>query len=344
MNSGNLSKYNFENLKSDYFLERIFYNIKKNKFLDIIKYNKNLQNRLNISINDYKEYFILFTPIEIELKIAKGKFGKFINISDKEKDFYHIYFHNSNIEIKSNYLKKDDNDKIIKIIIDSQIKSFEKLFDFCPCVSSINFKKFHRNNMRGMFWDCFSLEELNLSNFNTINVTDMSDMFNGCSSLKKLNLSNFNTINVTNMASMFNGCSSIEEINLSNFNTDNVINMSEMFNGCSSLKELNLSNFNTNKVTNMSCMFNRCTSIEEINLFNFNTDNVIYMSRMFNECSSLKKINASNIRIHGMNKRLNEDSSKLTEKINLSNEKNKYRRFFYFFIFAITLKFLYEKI
>ena len=262
MNSGNLSKYNFENLKSDYFLERIFYNIKKNKFLDIIKYNKNLQNRLNISINDYKEYFILFTPIEIELKIAKGKFGKFINISDKEKDFYHIYFHNSNIEIKSNYLKKDDNDKIIKIIIDSQIKSFEKLFDFCPCVSSINFKKFHRNNitnMRGMFWDCFSLEELNLSNFNTINVTNMSDMFNGCSSLKELNINNFNTINVTDMHGMFNGCSSLKELNLNNFSTINVTYMHGMFYRCASLKELNLNNLNTIKVTYMHGMFYGCS-------------------------------------------------------------------------------------
>ena len=32
-------------------------------------------------------------------------------------------------------------------------------------------------------------------------------MFYGCSSLDELNLSNFNTDNVTNMSSMFSGCS-----------------------------------------------------------------------------------------------------------------------------------------
>ena len=33
--------------------------------------------------------------------------------------------------------------------------------------------------MRSMFYNCFSLTSLNLSNFNTNNVKDMSDMFNG---------------------------------------------------------------------------------------------------------------------------------------------------------------------
>ena len=61
--------------------------------------------------------------------------------------------------------------------------------------------------MRGMFYECSSLKELNLSNFNTNNVTDMGYMFYKCSSLRELDLSNFNTNNVTKMASMFYGCS-----------------------------------------------------------------------------------------------------------------------------------------
>ena len=35
--------------------------------------------------------------------------------------------------------------------------------------------------MIGMFYECTSLEELNLSNFNFNNVNDMRDMFYGCS-------------------------------------------------------------------------------------------------------------------------------------------------------------------
>ena len=42
--------------------------------------------------------------------------------------------------------------------------------------------------MSYMFYGCSSLEELNLSNFNTINVTETNDIFSGCSSLKELNI------------------------------------------------------------------------------------------------------------------------------------------------------------
>ena len=59
-----------------------------------------------------------------------------------------------------------------------------------------------------MFSRCSSLEEINLSIFNTNNAVDISGMFFGCSSLKELNLSNFNTNKVNDMSRMFFGCSS----------------------------------------------------------------------------------------------------------------------------------------
>ena len=50
------SKLFFNKLKSNYFLMKVFDNIKKNKSLEIVKINKKLQKRLNLSINDYKNY------------------------------------------------------------------------------------------------------------------------------------------------------------------------------------------------------------------------------------------------------------------------------------------------
>ena len=111
--------------------------------------------------------------------------------------------------IVNNYINEDEEIKIIKIIIDYKIESFEYLFEDCECIESINFKKFHRNN-----------------------ITNMSYMFEGCSSLKELNLNNFNTNNVTNMSYMFSRCSSLNELNLNNFNTNNALNMNGMFDGC----------------------------------------------------------------------------------------------------------------
>ena len=116
MNSGNISKeekfeqrkskVDIENIKSDYFLIKIFDIIKKNKSLEIMKYNKKLQKRFNLSINNYKEYSQILSPIEIELKLVDKEYDRFINISDEQKDYFHIYFNNSNEEIKRNYLKK----------------------------------------------------------------------------------------------------------------------------------------------------------------------------------------------------------------------------------------------
>ena len=50
------SKNKFINLKSDYFIQKLFNNIKKRISLKIIKYNINIQKRLNISIKNYKDF------------------------------------------------------------------------------------------------------------------------------------------------------------------------------------------------------------------------------------------------------------------------------------------------
>ena len=54
-----------DNLKSDYFLQKLYDNMPKKKKFEIVKYNKRIQNRLNLSVKDYKEYSETFTPIEI---------------------------------------------------------------------------------------------------------------------------------------------------------------------------------------------------------------------------------------------------------------------------------------
>ena len=44
-----------ESLKSDYFLQNLYDIMPKKKKLEIVKYNKKIQNRINLSANDYKE-------------------------------------------------------------------------------------------------------------------------------------------------------------------------------------------------------------------------------------------------------------------------------------------------
>ena len=90
-----------ESLKSDYFLQKLYDNMAKKKKLEIVKYNKKVQNRLNLGVKDYKEYSEIFTPIEIEIKPTKGKYGRFININENDELYYHIYFNDNKKEIKN---------------------------------------------------------------------------------------------------------------------------------------------------------------------------------------------------------------------------------------------------
>ena len=286
----NKLKNKFDNLKSDYFLEKVFKIMNKKKSLEIIKYNKKIQNRLKINVNSYKEYLEIYSSIELEIIPVLNEYGKFINI-EKEEDrkYYHIYFNYDEEEAKRTELYEDENVSKINIIIDYQIISFNKLFYNCKCIESIYFKKFYKNdikNMNNMFSGCSSLKQLDLSNFNTNNVTDMSFMFSYCSSLKELNLNNFNTYNVTDMRCMFYECTSLKELNINKFNTSNAINMNYMFSACSSLKELNINNFNLNNVANMMHMFYGCSSLKELNFPNFNINKEIKMDRMFSKCSN----------------------------------------------------------
>jgi len=145
INSSNKLK----NLKSDYFIQKFFKYMTEKKLLKTIKYNKSIQKRINININHYKSYSEKYSSIELEIIPMKNIYDKFIRIDEGEKRYYHISFDdNKGKEIKRTSLKKNDKVSKINIIIDYQIKSFNKLFYFCRFIESIHFKKFYRNNIK----------------------------------------------------------------------------------------------------------------------------------------------------------------------------------------------------
>ena len=147
---------------------------------------------------------------------------------------------------------------------------------------------------RKMFYGCKSLENINLSRFDTKNIVTMCCMFMNCKNLKQLDLSRFSTGNVREMTHMFFRCSSLEQVNLSGLDTHNVEYMGQMFYGCESLKQLDLNSFNTEKVFYMGEMFSNCKSLKQLDLSNFNTEKVVIMQYMFNDCSALEQLNISN--------------------------------------------------
>ena len=238
-------------IKNKYILKLIFNNLPIKKRLEIAQYNKNSQNRLNININDYKDYSEIYTSIEIIIIPIKNKSGKIFNFPYGENEsFFHVYINNNNKkEIKGNnrnFITKKDKIKTIKIKIDYQVKSLEGLFKGCKCIKSIIFKKFYRNNINNMsymFYNCYYLKKLNIYNIRTDNVINMCYMFYGCSSLEELNLSKFNTYKAVDMDFMFNGCSSLIKLNISNFDMTKaygIYNLRRFLFGSSSLKEIKM--------------------------------------------------------------------------------------------------------
>ena len=128
-----------ENIKSRYILSKIYNDMAKKKKLEIVKYNKRIQNRINLSVKDYKEYSETFTPIEIEVIPSKGKYGKFIIVDENDKLYYHIYFNDNKEEINNKYkIKEEDKVTKIKIIIDNQVKSFKELFILFKLIKNTN--------------------------------------------------------------------------------------------------------------------------------------------------------------------------------------------------------------
>ena len=183
-NTNNNNKNFLKRIRSKYILEQILNNLQTNILLNIIRYNKNIRNKLNKDINDYKKEY---SKIELEIIPCTNERGKFINITKKNEANYHIYFNDNKEEIKVN--KNEINGKInkIKIIIDYKIKSLFHLFKNCKIIKELNFIKFNKDDIKNtshLFENCTSLESINISKINLQSVIDMSYMFYGCSSLK----------------------------------------------------------------------------------------------------------------------------------------------------------------
>ena len=89
------SKNKLENIKANYIIKKIFGFLDKKKSLYILKYNRNLQNRMSINVNDYKEYSEKYTIVDIDILPLTWRYGTFINIKEGEEMYYHIYFNDN---------------------------------------------------------------------------------------------------------------------------------------------------------------------------------------------------------------------------------------------------------
>ena len=124
-NNKTFSQNILNDIKNKFILKKIFNNIEKKRILHIIQFNKNLQNKLSITLDDYKkECKIIFEifPSQKSLISESNDSNIFLNYFNEEsKPYYHIYFNDNEEEVKRNYFNGTDKISKIKVVIDNEI-------------------------------------------------------------------------------------------------------------------------------------------------------------------------------------------------------------------------------
>ena len=192
----------------------------------------------------------------------------------------------------------------------------------------LDFDTRNTTDVNRMFYGCRSIEEIDLSGWNTSNVTDMFSLVVFTDSLVKLDLTGWdftaynpsdgwlmskisggmtsnhewtklktikmdNVIFPTNMYATFSYVSA-EEISLKNVDTSNVTNMEYVFRQITNIKSLDLSSFDTSKVTSMYGLFEGADDLESVDVSSFNTSRLTSLRHIFYDCKDLKRLDVSN--------------------------------------------------
>ena len=138
---------------------------------------------------------------------------------------------------------------IRRVVIDSSLRTggfgsngdgFQYLFYKLSSVTNIeglsNLKTDKATNFTEMFYECSSLESLDISSFRTPLVKHFGEMFRYCSSLKTIDMSRCTCPAAVGCAYMFNGCTSLTTVYVrADFDFKDVSNDDYMFTSCGKL-------------------------------------------------------------------------------------------------------------
>ena len=181
-----------------------------------------------------------------------------------------------------------------------------------------NFNTSKVTDMGSMFWSCYVLESLDVSEWDTGKVKSIYAMFCNDSKLTSLDVSNWNVSNITNLGYAFYSTglttldtsnwdlksavqanktfqySKLVQFDMSCFRNSKISNASELFRSCTSLQSVeNMSSFNAASLTNVESMFNGCSALTSLDLSNWNCPVLTNINSIFNGCSRLTNVNMS---------------------------------------------------
>ncbi|MCR5400736.1 MAG: leucine-rich repeat protein, partial [Treponema sp.] len=199
----------------------------------------------------------------------------------------------------------------------SKVENLGYLFSNAIALRSVSFPSGitteNLTNMGNMFRTCSSLENIDLSDFDTSKVTDMGYTFSECTSLETIILSDkFTAVSLKYAGKMFANCSSLESLDLTHFtnapDSEKLTQAGHMFDGCSNLKTLTLPShlrikgnvYDSNYNSGINYLFNDCKELTTINnLDKLDVEGTIYLSDVFSNCKKLTSIDISTFKIGG---------------------------------------------
>ena len=209
-----------------------------------------------------------------------------------------------NQSIITNYYYFNRTENIIKLKWENKLNNTNCLFYKCFDIIDIDLSQFDLSkvtSMDYMFYGCSSLISLTFPNINISQPTSMNYMFFACHSLISLDLSSFNTSKAKSMDHMFSECYSLTSLDVNHFDTTQVTSMWATFHGLSSITSLNISNFDISKITMMSAMFSESHKLALLDISNFNTSGVTLMNYVFKGCYSLTSLDLSHFDTSSVN-------------------------------------------
>lgn len=194
-----------------------------------------------------QEFYKIFTGDNLsninEIKLI------YLNKSTRYLSYFFSYVSDENDD-KSG--KNVDKNKIKKIYIfetffSGKVEKMNYMFSGCKELIKIeglgNLKTDSCKEMIGMFQNCSSIEEIDLSNWNIANSAYLNDMFFECKNLKKVKFPKETVITYGYINNMFEGCENLKTIDLSSIKeTKHDCSLEDILGkGCNNIQEITIS-------------------------------------------------------------------------------------------------------
>lgn len=174
--------------------------------------------------------------------------------------------------------------------------SLSQTFENDYCLKELDISNWcpHPTTMYQVFYQCRSLEEIDLTGWNWENMTGtaLSGTFAYCHSLKSIKGIEHmgDSGNITSFGSTFVDCYSLTSLpSISSWDPAKVTTCGSMFSNCHSLQSLTISNWSLPKCTSLGYMFRYCYNMRELELTGWSIPAVTDAGYIFNQMYSLTK-------------------------------------------------------